>query len=205
MFSYYSYSDQATRKPIGKCVHFCKHCTNTFGYKEMGHWGTKDVKVESALAKYPDDFVLEIEQEQLPYEFLLPLCVSQIKSTIRVTSLMIFASIFFLSCFFALIFCFFLKGDSSDWTIYYLETFIIYAFGCNFKGDLVWCSFPVYEILLLQCGLGSKLISGIWIPGGCKHLTSLSFWKLNSVGIQRQERDMGHVEEGQLETAAWSR
>lgn len=30
---------------------FCKYCTNTFGYKEMGHWGAKDVKVESALAR----------------------------------------------------------------------------------------------------------------------------------------------------------
>lgn len=42
----------------------------------MGHWGTKDVKAESALARYPDAFVLEIVQELLPYEFLLPLCVS---------------------------------------------------------------------------------------------------------------------------------
>lgn len=42
----------------------------------MEHWGTKDVKAESALARYPDAFVLEIEQEQLPYKFLLPLCVS---------------------------------------------------------------------------------------------------------------------------------
>lgn len=115
---------------------------------------------------------------------------------------MIFVSIFCLSCFFALNFFFFLKGDSSEWTIYYFETCIIYPFGCNFKGDLVWCSFPVCEILLLQCGLGSKLISGIWIPGGWKDLTSLSFWKLNSMGIQRQEQDMGHIEEGQLKTAA---
>lgn len=75
-------------------MHFCEYFTNTFGYKEMGHWGAKDVKVESALARYPDVFVLEIEQEQLPYKFLLPLCVSQIKSTIRVTSLTIFVSIF---------------------------------------------------------------------------------------------------------------
>lgn len=114
MFSYYSYSDQSTPKPTGKCVHFCKYFTNIFGYKEMRHWGTKDVKVESALACYPDDFVLEIEQEQLPYEFLLPHCDSQIKSTVRVTSLTIFVSIFSPSCFFDFIFCIVLKGDSSD-------------------------------------------------------------------------------------------
>lgn len=95
MFSYYSYSDQATPRLTGKYVHFGKYFTNIFGSKEMGHWGTKDVKVESALSRYPDAFVLEIEQEQLPYEFLLPHCDSQIKSTVRVTSLMIFVSIFF--------------------------------------------------------------------------------------------------------------
>lgn len=91
---------------------------STFGYKEIGHLGSKDVKAESALDRYPDVFVLEIEQEQASYEFLLPLCVSQIKSAMRVTSLTIFLShILFFSCFFHFIFHIFLKGEGSEITI----------------------------------------------------------------------------------------
>lgn len=86
--------------------------------KEIGHLGTKDVKAESALDRYPDVVVLEIEQEQASSEFLLPLCVSQIKSAMRVTSLTIFLShILFFSCFFHFIFCVVLKEEGSERTI----------------------------------------------------------------------------------------
>lgn len=121
---------------------------NTFSYKEIGHLGSKDVKAESALDRYPDIFGLEIEQEQASYKFLLPLCVSQIKSAVRVTSLTIFLShIFFFSCFFHFIFCIFLKGEGSQGTIYYFEMCIMYAFDFCSQEELVHSNFPVYEII----------------------------------------------------------
>lgn len=103
------HSDQARPKPTGKYTHF-QLLHNTFGCKEIGHLRSKDVKAESALDRYPDSFVLEIEQEQAFYEFLLPLSVSQIKNTMRVTSLTIFVSHSFFLMFLSLHLAYSLKG-----------------------------------------------------------------------------------------------
>lgn len=98
------------------------------------------------------------------YEFLLPLRVSQIKSTMRITSLTIFLShMLFFSCFFRFIFCIFLEGKDLERTIYYVKTCIMYKFGFHSHGELVNSNFPVYKIfffLLSQGTLEPKL--GNW-------------------------------------------
>lgn len=137
---------------------------NTFSYREIGHLGLKDVNAESALDRYPDVFVLEIEQEQTSYKFLLPLCVSQIRSVMRVTSLTIFLShILLFSCFFHFIFCIFLKGKGLERTIYYIKMCVMYTFGFHSHGELVNSNFPVYKIffLLSQGRLEPKLVTDL--------------------------------------------